>query len=189
MTKLKIGIIIYIACAMMQVITRGCVYMRYDIQQLLAESGLAAELDFDLPLTDYADLAEGVAHIKCRIKNHGGYLELSAKTKVTAKAVCARCGEGFDFSLEFDTVRPVAKSLTDNENDDYIIADEDGYINLSDVFGEELLLELPAKYLCKEGCKGLCIKCGANLNKKNCGCNTKEIDPRLEVLKALLENG
>jgi len=163
--------------------------MRYDIQQLLAESGLTAELDFELDVKDHADLVGGKAHIKCHIKNHGGYLELSAKTKVMAKAVCARCGDGFDFTTEFDTVRPVAKSLTDNENDDYIIADEDGYIDLSEVFGEELLLELPAKYLCRESCKGLCIKCGANLNKKKCGCNTKEIDPRLEVLKALLENG
>ncbi len=163
--------------------------MRYDIQQLLADSGKAAELDFDIAITDHADLAEGVAHIKCCIKNHGGYLELSAKTGVVAKASCARCGSPFDFAMEFDTVRPVAKALTDNENDDYIIADEDGYVDLAAVFGEELLLELPAKYLCKDGCKGLCIKCGANLNKKNCGCNTKEIDPRLEVLKALLENG
>ena len=163
--------------------------MRYDIQQLLAEGGASTTVDFQLPLVDHADLAGGTAHIKGSIKNHGGYLELGAKTKVAAKAICARCGDCFDFVTEFDTVRPVAKSLTDNENDDYVIADEDGYVDLSVVFGEELLLELPAKYLCDSSCKGLCIKCGANLNKKNCGCDTKEIDPRLEVLKALLENG
>lgn len=163
--------------------------MRYDIQQLLAEGGSAIDFEFDLALTPNADLADGVAHVKGNIRNHGGYLELSADTRVVATAVCARCGEGFPFTTRFSTVRPVAKALTDNENDDYIIADEDGFIDLSDTFGEELVLELPAKYLCHEDCKGLCTKCGANLNKKSCGCSTKEIDPRLEVLKALLKNG
>ena len=32
-----------------------------------------------------------------------------------------------------------------------------------------------------------CPKCGANLNEKDCGCNTCSTDPRLEVLKQLLE--
>ena len=163
--------------------------MRYDIQQLLAEGGKSIDFGFDLPLAPTDDIASGVATVKGDIRNHGGYLELSAVTKVTATALCARCGEGFPFTAEFSTVRPVAKTLTDTENDDYIIANEDGFIDLSDVFGEELLLELPAKYLCSEGCKGLCVKCGANLNKKPCGCTTKEIYPRLEVLKALLKNG
>ena len=163
--------------------------MRYDIQQLLAEGGNTLCFDFELPLVSVADLAEGIARIKGNIRNHGGYLELTADSAVEAVAVCARCGEGFPFKMSFETVRPVAKALTDNENDDYIIADEDGFVDLSEVFGEELLLELPAKLLCSEDCKGLCVKCGANLNKKACGCSTKEIDPRLEVLKALLENG
>lgn len=163
--------------------------MRLDIQQLLAEGGGTQLFDFKLPLCGVADMADGVAHVTGGIRNHGGYLELSAETDVAAVGVCARCGEGFSYTQQFSTVRPVAKALTDTENDDYIIADEDGFVDLAAVFEEELLLELPAKLLCSEDCKGLCPKCGTNLNSGSCNCTAKEIDPRLEVLKALLENG
>ena len=44
------------------------------------------------------------------------------------------------------------------------------------------------KRLCDENCKGLCERCGANLNKAPCSCVTEKIDPRLAVLKQLLQN-
>lgn len=163
--------------------------MRLDIQQLLAEDSGTLHFDFSLPVDgDHGDFADGVAFIKGRLTNHGGFLLLTADTAVSAVGLCARCGDGFDLSLSFKTERPVARALTDEENDDYIIADEDGYIDLAAVFADELLLELPTKLLCSDGCKGLCPKCGINLNHGTCGCVHKEIDPRLEVLKALLKN-
>ena len=33
---------------------------------------------------------------------------------------------------------------------------------------------------------GLCPKCGKNLNTGDCGCDKRDIDPRLEALKSLL---
>jgi uncharacterized protein len=51
----------------------------------------------------------------------------------------------------------------------------------------QLEMEFPLRFLCKEDCKGLCQRCGKNLNEGECGCETKEFDPRLAPLKALLE--
>jgi len=42
--------------------------------------------------------------------------------------------------------------------------------------------------LCDEDCKGLCPKCGQDLNQGQCGCVTKEIDPRLAVLQKFLDS-
>ena len=42
------------------------------------------------------------------------------------------------------------------------------------------------KVLCRDDCRGLCPKCGKNLNEGPCGC-TKDGDPRLAVLSRLLE--
>ena len=51
-----------------------------------------------------------------------------------------------------------------------------------------LELELTARStLCSEDCKGLCPRCGADLNLGPCSCK-KETDPRLAVLAKLLEN-
>lgn len=163
--------------------------MRLDIQQLLAEGNGTMGFDFTFPVTDMADFDNTTAGVKGVLRNHGGYIELTATTVVEGFGVCARCGGLFPYKKQFDTVRPVAKSLVGDENDEYIIADEDGFLSLIPVFEEEMTLQLPTKLLCTEDCKGLCVKCGANLNKVSCGCVTKEIDPRLEVLKALLDNG
>lgn len=162
--------------------------MRLDIQQLLAEDGITKGFAFDLPLgSDYSDFAGGVATVEGCIVNHGGYMQLNATTSVKADGRCSRCGVLFPTGFSFDSERPVARKLTE-DNDDYIIADEDGFVDLAAVFGEELLLELPTKLLCKEDCKGLCPKCGVDLNHGSCNCSHKEVDPRLAVLKALLKN-
>ena len=56
-------------------------------------------------------------------------------------------------------------------------------LDLSDVILQHLLLELPAYPLCSNDCKGLCQKCGINLNKKTCFCDKGFINPKMAVLK------
>jgi len=56
-------------------------------------------------------------------------------------------------------------------------------IDLEPIVREQSLLALPMNALCREDCKGLCAQCGQNLNEKQCGCEVKFVDPRLEVLK------
>ena len=75
----------------------------------------------------------------------------------------------------------------ENENDDYddYIVVENNVLDLDELVNEECQLFLPAKMLCKEDCKGLCQKCGKNLNYEKCEC-AKEIDPRLAALSDLL---
>jgi uncharacterized protein len=59
---------------------------------------------------------------------------------------------------------------------------------VEDLIFEQLLLALPHKKLCREDCKGLCQICGVNRNVKECMCVTNIIDPRLEVLKKLIDD-
>ena len=58
----------------------------------------------------------------------------------------------------------------------------------ADAIRDALTLELPLRVLCKEDCKGLCPKCGHNLNEGPCGCDLREEDPRWDALKSLLQN-
>lgn len=52
---------------------------------------------------------------------------------------------------------------------------------------EELVLNAPAKYLCREDCAGLCPRCGANLNEGPCKCPKEAEEETMEDtgLKAL----
>ena len=79
-------------------------------------------------------------------------------------------------------------TLQDEDNDEYVIV-KNGFLDIDRELVEDLLLEFPPKLLCKEECKGLCSKCGKNLNFEACDCpKKKEIDPRLAILQKLLEN-
>lgn len=51
-------------------------------------------------------------------------------------------------------------------------------IVLDEEVRQTILLEIPLKVLCSEGCLGICPGCGVDLNKERCGCEQSEIDPR-----------
>lgn len=66
-------------------------------------------------------------------------------------------------------------------------------LRVEDVVREQVLLEVPIRPLCRPDCKGLCPRCGADLNAADCGCLPEEThDLRLAGLAALkkrLEDG
>jgi uncharacterized protein len=101
--------------------------------------------------------------------------------------VCARCIEPVSNVLEISFEKDIASSgEVSSENDDYIII-EDKKLDLLPCVEEEIMLEMPSRTLCKEDCRGLCQKCGKNLNEGDCDCDKKEVDPRLAILKTLLQ--
>lgn len=61
-------------------------------------------------------------------------------------------------------------------------------IDLDPIIREQLLLALPMSAVCTDDCKGLCSVCGQNLNEKPCGCETRQVDPRLAALKNIKLN-
>jgi uncharacterized protein len=62
---------------------------------------------------------------------------------------------------------------------------EDDMIDIDSLIFEQVMLQMPIKPLCSENCKGLCPRCGINLNVTSCGCQTEVLDERLAVLKKL----
>lgn len=62
-------------------------------------------------------------------------------------------------------------------------------IDLEPIVREQVLLSLPMSAVCREECLGLCMRCGQNLNERQCGCDTKFVDPRLAALKDIKLQG
>ena len=87
--------------------------------------------------------------------------------------------------MEVPVERILVSSLNNEENDEYLLLDN-YQLPLDELVEEELILNLPSKNLCRKDCRGLCPKCGRNLNEGLCGCRSDTIDPRLEVLKQLM---
>ncbi len=169
--------------------------MQLDITRIL--SGEVDKLSFDVsfPVTDDdgfsyfgdwgIDFKNDVRAVCC-IKNNGGYISLSCDVMTDYKTLCARCLKEIENSFSHSFEKGVAVELTDEENDDFILA-VGGIVEISAVVCEEFLLSFPLKELCCADCKGLCPKCGKNLNESECGCES-EGDPRMSALKALLSD-
>ena len=56
---------------------------------------------------------------------------------------------------------------------------------LRDVLQEQVMLWLPMRSLCDDGCCGICTECGRNLNKGTCDCAPVTADPRWDALRDL----
>ncbi len=81
----------------------------------------------------------------------------------------------------------LAEEVEDEENEEIILL-EDRALELDEVFTTECILAWGGKHLCSEDCRGLCPKCGKDLNEGPCGCG-KELDPRFAALAKLLDKG
>ncbi|MFH0925093.1 MAG: DUF177 domain-containing protein [bacterium] len=118
------------------------------------------------------------------------YVGGTLKTKVGLE--CSRCLTSFNFEIEdsFNILyepKPPHKNFKEeielSEEDLDINYYEGDSIDLQEIIRQQLLLAIPIKSLCKDACRGLCPKCGINLNLEECQCKKKEVDPRLNALK------
>ena len=141
-----------------------------------------------MPVTGRADLVvEHRGH-----NQHVDDIRLRAGYKGEFELLCARCVEPVPTPLSgsFDLIfRPLGVDSGPGERS--ISADETeiGYyeqsgLSLEDVVREQVLLSLPSRTLCKSDCKGLCPRCGQNLNLETCKCATPT-DPRWSALAGL----
>ena len=101
-------------------------------------------------------------------------------------AVCDRCGKAFSQDKEVPYSCMLAQELQDEDNDEIVLLEQDK-VDVGELARTAFILGMDTKTLCSEDCKGLCPRCGADLNLGPCSCG-KETDPRLAVLAKLLEN-
>lgn len=148
--------------------------------------GYSRDFFFDIPrihLPPDLDL-KGLSG-SARISRTPQGLPVQVKMRAILRSECVRCLEAFDQQLEIDFTELYAfsqRSVTDSN----LILPEDGHIDLEPLIREYMLLEIPISPLCDPKCKGLCPICGENLNLMTCNHEEDEVDPRLVVLKSLI---
>lgn len=146
-----------------------------DIEMTVFESRMGS-----FSITDKTPLhleLESAGQGSARIKGHA---------VITQQMNCDRCLKEVPVEIILDFEREVfSPEMTDEE-----ILDEsdsgvmDGYqLDVEVLVYNELLMNQPEKVLCKLDCKGICKKCGKDLNEGECECDTFVPDPRMAVLK------
>lgn len=120
------------------------------------------------------------------IVNNAGALTLRGTLSAAMRCVCDRCAAEFDREVSYPLDVPLASELQDEENPDYFLLEGDE-LDLEELLETVFILNMDTRFLCREDCKGLCSRCGKNLNEGPCDCRT-ESDPRLAVLEQLLDD-
>lgn len=123
--------------------------------------------------------------LKGKITNTAGVVEIKASASFDFVAPCDRCAAETKTCFEVPVNHGLVSQLNNEDNDDYILV-ENMELDIEQLTLEDIYLFLPGKYLCKEACKGICPRCGTNLNERSCECK-KEIDPRLSALLSFLD--
>lgn len=147
--------------------------MVIDLKRLYNVVGERLDISYDIgqdKLTDYKcyTFASPVS-VKGSLVNRAGILMLDFSCEFTLAAQCDKCLAEFNRAFSFDFSHILVRSVNE-DNDEYIVTEGDR-LDLDDLAGSDILLQLPTKMLCKDDCKGLCMYCGTDLNKETCDCN------------------
>lgn len=163
--------------------------MILDLKRIFLNENESCSVQTEFALTDASlgmNSIPGNIHADITVGNHAGVVVLDAEAYYRFHGFCDRCLREFDKDYASRFHHMLVVSLPDEGDDDYIEA-PDYMLDTDALLRDDILLELPSKFLCKDSCKGLCPKCGKNLNEGKCNCPEREPDPRLAALSRLLE--
>ena len=143
---------------------------------------------------DLSDLCYGVSYpvsepvlASGTVRNTAGVLVMKGDISTTIHGTCDRCATDFHREEEFPIDVVLVTELANEENEDeWVFPLEGDSADLDDIVRTVFVLNMDSKLLCEPDCKGLCCKCGKNLNHGPCNCQ-KELDPRFAALRQLLE--
>lgn len=164
--------------------------MRLDLRNIIHVPEATKPFRFQMDLSDLEfygkHLITRPVQIEGSVTNHAGALVLEGTASSLLDLSCDRCGKEFSREKVVELNCLLATELEDEEHDEiYLI--EGNEVDLEEVAGTAFILAMDTKNLCSDNCKGLCAKCGADLNNGPCGCRP-EVDPRLAALAQLLDD-
>jgi uncharacterized protein len=123
---------------------------------VLDEEITARALDLE---TDIVKL-NGPIKIRAEVFKITNAVTVNLSLNGSLRLICSRCLNAFEISLN--------KNLRLNYPADKSVP----VIDLDPDTRQEIILDYPMKPLCKPNCKGLCPKCGKNLNEGGCSCGS-----------------
>ena len=163
--------------------------MRLNLREIIEIPGgsipFACELDTENLDFPAVKAYKAKPHAEGRVYNEAGVLNLSGEIRADMLCVCDRCGAEFE-STKITALHATIAEEDDNGEDPELFLLDGDEIDLDEILSTCFILDMETKFLCREDCKGLCSRCGKNLNLGPCGCR-KEIDPRFAVLEQLLD--
>ena len=166
--------------------------MEIDLGRVEDRSAFSFDGTLDLPTPEGGGASCAVA-VTAGVTRAESRYTIETRVKGEIRADCHRCLAHFAMPVEvtFDLVLNRGEGVPPPEGieeDDFVAipALREARYDILPRVREALILEIPIKLLCREDCKGVCPKCGGDLNEGDCGCGPVPGDPRWGALKKFL---
>ena len=164
--------------------------LSFDIRALESQAVVVdEELSADDPIWQEGDpKPAGSVRVTGRLSSAGsGRFYWHGRIEGDVALECNRCLNEASAHVS-DEAHIIFAESGDDETDDpdvYRIDPNDRELDLSPAIREEWVLAAPTFGLCRDDCKGLCKRCGTDLNEDSCDCDQKSADPRWDALRKL----
>jgi uncharacterized protein len=163
--------------------------LRLNVGFIVAQSaGYSRDFTVDIPQVRLPPDLE-LTHLagEVRVSRTAQGLLVQSNIKADTGLECVRCLETFSTTLHANFTELYAFTRR-NMTESGLLVPDDGQIDLEPLLREYMILDLPISPLCRPECQGLCPVCGENLNFVTCTHGEEPVDPRLDVLKKLLDD-
>lgn len=165
--------------------------MKLDLTEIFDNSVLCVEFDqsIEVDLSEVNNAVLNPVRVKGTVYNTGDGIFLDGMLYYCYKDNCARCLAEVEGEIETEISGRILEDEESKfeESDEKLIAYNKDEIYLDEVIADAVLLSMPMRILCGEDCKGLCPKCGKDLNQGECECQDDDVDPRLAKLRNFFE--
>ncbi len=170
--------------------------MLIHLEELFTSEGKEKDFSCDIGFSAF-QAPDGVCEVADReqvvlhLENTGNRTaEVTGRAKLSLMIPCSRCLEPVRVPFCLSLERTLDLKLTEEDRTENL--DEQPYLqgydlDVDQLVRDELLQNLPMKVLCREDCKGICNRCGANLNYETCGCENSPPDPRMSVIQDIFK--
>lgn len=138
---------------------------------------------FELPRGDYMMKVSAV--VTGNVYRQGTDYIVDGKVKTVLNLNCDLCLSAFETKLDFD-LNEIFSENPDLDEEIWELSDKT--IDLKPAVIANIILNMPMQVLCSDDCKGLCPKCGHNLNDGDCGCDRGYVNPQFEKLLNLFND-
>ncbi len=130
---------------------------------------------------------ENPVRITGEIRNIGSALKIALKVEGEYTSYCDRCGCEVAASISGEAEENITGEAVEIDSEMFVL---NGHVlDISGAVESLVYSSLPMRNLCSDDCKGLCSKCGTDLNKSECNCDTTRYDPRFAIFRKLAGNG
>jgi uncharacterized protein len=166
--------------------------LKVDLGRLDREGSVLVEAEVPADAGLWQDSGiEWAGPVDVRLRaSYAGSGEVIARgtVKGTLAQECRRCLRPVKGEFEEEVTLVFSADATQEdfgEGDAYAFDPSRGELDLSEAVRGEVILAVNPYVVCDPECRGLCPRCGANLNEGACGCTAEDVDPRWEALRAL----